>query len=72
MATDHREANDSLFEDLLREAVSYLAEDFESSEDVSGAALVEWFSEWRVRAGRALSGRTSASGATPRCTNSPV
>lgn len=41
---------------LLQEAVNYSEESFEGSEEVSGAALVEWFSEWRVRAKRALSG----------------
>jgi hypothetical protein len=48
------ETRDSLFVDLLQEAVSYLAEDFDNSDGVSGAALVEWFSEWRIRVGQAL------------------
>jgi hypothetical protein len=39
---------------LLREAVGFRAEHFESHEDVSGAELVEWFSEWRLRASKVL------------------
>lgn len=41
---------------LLQEAVNYSEASFEGSEEVSGAALVEWFSEWRVRAKQALNG----------------
>lgn len=42
--------------DLLQEAVRYAAESFEHSEEVNGAALVEWFGEWRIRATQALDG----------------
>lgn len=48
------EANCPLATDLLQEAVRYLEDSFENSEEVNGAALVEWFSEWRIRAGQAL------------------
>lgn len=51
---------DSELAELLREAVTYSADGFESSEEISGAALVEWFSEWRVRASRALSCRVES------------
>lgn len=48
------DARTSPITDLLQEAVLYSAESFERSEEVNGAALVEWFSEWRIRAERAL------------------
>lgn len=54
------EARNSSIADLLQEAVLYSAGSFESSEEVNGAALVEWFSEWRIRAGRALDGHEVA------------
>jgi hypothetical protein len=44
-------------EEVLREAVDYLAEVFERGEEIDGASLVEWFAEWRQQAQRALSGR---------------
>lgn len=42
---------------LLQEAVEYSADSFENSEEVNGATLVEWFSEWRVRAQQFLKDR---------------
>jgi hypothetical protein len=56
-----RHTHDAIFAELLREAVGYMAENFEGSAEVSGAALVEWFSEWRGRAERALGRRSAAS-----------
>lgn len=55
MESEHlASSGDSSARDLLREAVEFLAETFENSEEVSGATLVDWFSEWRVRAQEAL------------------
>jgi hypothetical protein len=35
---------------LIREALDYEADAFDKGQEVSGANLVEWFSEWRTRA----------------------
>lgn len=42
---------------VLQEAIDYLAGIFEKDEAVDGATVVEWFSQWRQQAKRALSGR---------------
>jgi hypothetical protein len=62
MATGHPriDQQESLLADLLQEAVDYMSDEFENAEDVGGAALVEWFGEWRLRAALALDGRRAA------------
>lgn len=49
--------NAQSMEAVLQEAVDYLAGIFEKDEAVDGAAVVEWFGEWRRQAKRALSNR---------------
>ncbi len=51
-----RPSPDASIEDVLEEAVSYMAEEFEDDEEVDGSNLVEWFGEWRQRAKTVLAG----------------
>lgn len=51
-------------EAVLQDAVNYLANAFDSDEEVDGANLVEWFGEWRQRAKLALSQTLSSSNDT--------
>lgn len=39
---------------LIEEALAYEAEAFEADEEISGADLVAWFTEWRERAKKAI------------------
>lgn len=50
--------------DLLREAVAFLEDSFDATEEVNGSTLVEWFSDWRIRARSLLEGCAGAAGAT--------
>lgn len=50
----HESKNAPSMKAVLREAVDYLAEDFENDEPIDGGDLVEWFCEWREEAKRAL------------------
>ena len=43
-----------LLESLIREAVNFEADAFNTDEDVNGADLLEWFARWRVRARAAV------------------
>lgn len=40
---------------LLQEAIDYRADTFDKDEDIDGAGMVEWFSQWRKRVKLALS-----------------
>lgn len=44
---------------VLQEALEAFGAEFEADEDVSGADLVQWFAEWRIRA-RASLGKAGA------------
>jgi hypothetical protein len=57
VAEDATEDFEGAFESLLGEAVDFLAEIFDGDQAVDGATVVEWFSEWRERARRALEDR---------------
>jgi hypothetical protein len=47
------------FASILEEAIRFEADAFDSDQDISGADLVQWFADWRLRA-RALAPSTLA------------
>ena len=51
----HTENRAVLIEAALKEATSYLADDFSKDRAIDGASMVEWFSAWREKAKRILS-----------------
>lgn len=57
------------FKQLLQEALAYEAKAFEEDDDVNGADLVDFFTEWRAKAKSALHNNNDLPGSTSSSRN---